>query len=300
MYDQIAANKRKSWLLILLFLVVIALLGYAFGAYTGDYFGTLSLAGIIAIVMALTGYYKGDKIALSLAGAYQITAEQNPYLWRLIENLCIAQGMPMPKVYMIPDTAMNAFACGRDLKHSAVAFTEGIVAKLENEELEGVVAHELSHIKNFDIRLQTLVVVLIGLISILSDVLLRSTRYVRGGRSSRSNGAGAIVILGLVLALLAPLIANLIKLAVSRKRELLADASGALASRYPEGLARALEKIGAEGAPLQRATEATAHLYFASPFGNAPSFLGKLFSTHPPIAERVQALRQMGGTGQLV
>ncbi len=293
MYDQIAANKNKSWLLILLFLVVIALLGYAFGAYTGDYFGVLTIAGLIAIVMALISYYAGDKVALSLAGAYRITAEQNPYVWRLVENLCITQGMPMPKVHLIPETAMNAFACGRSPEHASIALTEGLIAKLENEELEGVIAHELSHIKNYDIRLQTLVVVLVGVISILSDVFLRSGRFIRGGRSSKSGGAGAIVIIGLVLALLAPLIANLIKLAVSRKREFLADASGALASRYPEGLARALEKIAADGTPLTRAAEATAHLYFSSPFGNTPSFLGRMFSTHPPIAERVAALRHM-------
>lgn len=293
MYDQIAANKSKSWFLILLFFVVVVLLGFAFGAYTGDYFGTLTLAGIIAITMALSSYYAGDKVALSLAAAYPISAESNPYVWRLVENLCIAQGMPMPKVYLIPDQAMNAFATGRDPGHASIALTEGIVAKLENEELEGVIAHELSHIKNYDIRLQTLVVVLVGIISIMADIFLRSGRFVRGGRSSRSGGNGAIVLIGFTLALFAPLIANLIKLAISRKREFLADASGALSTRFPDGLAKALEKIGNDGTPLARATEATAHLYFTSPFGAQPNFLGKLFATHPPIAERVAALRKM-------
>lgn len=292
-YEQIASNKHKSLLLILLFFVVLGLLGYAFGVYTGDTFGALTLAGIIAIIMALVSYYKGDKVALSIAGAYPITAEQNQYLWRIVENLCIAQGMPMPRVYLIPDQAMNAFACGRDPEHASIAFTEGIVAKLENEELEGVAAHELSHIKNLDIRLQTLVIVLIGMIAILSDMFLRSGRFFRSGRNEREGGAGVIVLVGFALALLAPVIANLIKLAISRRREFLADASGALATRYPEGLARALEKINADGTPLHRASSATAHLFIASPFGRGGGTMSKLFSTHPPIAERVAALRKM-------
>jgi len=294
MYDQITSNKRKSWLLLTLFLGVIAALGYTGGAYSGDYVGALTIAGIIAIVMALTSYYSGDKIALSLAGAYPITHDQNTYVYHLVENLCIAQGLPTPKIYLIPDQAMNAFATGRDPQHASLALTEGIVKKLANEELEGVIAHELGHIKNFDIRLATLVIVLVGTITILADIFLRSRLFVPRGSSNRSgNAGGVIMLLGLILALLSPLIANLIKLAVSRRREFMADASGALATRYPEGLARALEKIAADGTPVARVSEATAHLYFASPFGAAPSLLGKLFSTHPPIVDRVKALRQM-------
>lgn len=293
MYDQIAANKRKSWLLVGLFVVVIIGLGYTWGTYSGDTFGALSLAGLIAIVLGLAGYYSGDKVALSLAGAYPITRELNPYVWNLVENLCIAQGLPMPKVYLMPEQAMNAFATGRNPEHASIALTEGIVAKLENEELEGVVAHELAHVKNYDIRLGTLVIVLVGLIAIFSDIMLRSSHFIGGRRSSRSNAGGALILIGLVLALLSPLIANLIKLAISRQREFLADASGALATRYPEGLARALEKIGQDNKPLTRVSEATAHLYFASPFGASGKFLAKLFSTHPPINERVQALRNM-------
>ncbi|MBI5466534.1 MAG: M48 family metallopeptidase [Candidatus Kerfeldbacteria bacterium] len=292
MYDQITANKRKSWLLILIFLALIAALGYTWGAYSGDYFGTLTIASIIAIVMALVSYYSGDKIALSLAGAVPVTREQNSYIWNLVENLCISQGLPMPRLYLIPEPGMNAFATGRDPEHASIALTQGLVQKLANEELEGVIAHELSHIKNYDIRLATLVVVLVGTTAILADIFLRSTHFV-GRRSSRQGGSNAIVLLGLVLALLSPLIAQLVKLAISRRREFLADASGALATRYPEGLARALEKISADGTPLTRVAEATAHLYFASPFGNTPSILGRLFSTHPPIQERVKALRQM-------
>lgn len=297
MYDLIAANKRKSWILIIVFVMVIVLLGYVWGAYSGDSFGALTIAGVIAIIMALTSYYSGDKIALSLAGAVPIAnREQNSYVWNLVENLCIAKGMPMPKVYLIPEAAINAFATGRDPEHSSIAITEGAIAKLANEELEGVIAHELSHVANYDIRFATIVIVLLGTLSILSDIFLRSTHFIGGGRRSDSRGgnaAGALLIIGLVLALLSPLIGKIIQLAVSRQREFLADASGALLTRYPEGLARALEKIQLDGQPMSRASEATAHLYLSSPFGNKPTFLGKLFMTHPPLVERVAALRKM-------
>ena len=295
MYDLIAANKRKSWLLVVLFLAIIIALGYLWGAYSGDTFGALTFAGIVAIVMALTSYYGGDKIALSLAGARQIPSrDQNPYVWNLVENLCIAKGLPMPKVYLIPEPAINAFATGRDPKHASIALTEGAVAKLENEELEGVIAHELSHVANYDIRLATLVIVLLGTLAILSDIFLRSTHFIGGRRADSRGGnpAAVLMLIGLVLALLAPIMGKLIQLAISRRREFLADASGALLTRYPEGLARALEKIQQDGTPLSRVSEATAHLYLTSPFGNKPSFLGRLFLTHPPIAERVAALRK--------
>ena len=294
MYDLIAANKRKSWLLVVLFLAIIIALGYLWGAYSGDTFGALTFAGIVAIVMALTSYYGGDKIALSLAGARQIPSrDQNPYVWNLVENLCIAKGLPMPKVYLIPEPAINAFATGRDPKHASIALTEGAVAKLENEELEGVIAHELSHVANYDIRLATLVIVLLGTLAILSDIFLRSSHFIGGGRrSGRGNPAAVLILIGLILALLSPLIGKLIQLAISRQREFLADASGALLTRYPEGLARALEKIEKDNTPLTRVSEATAHLYLTSPFGNKPSFLGRLFLTHPPITERVAALRK--------
>lgn len=189
MYNQIAANKRKSWLLVILFLAVIVLLGYTWGAYSGDTFGALTLAGVVAIVMALTSYFSGDKIALSLAGAYPIAErEQNPYVWNLIENLCIAKGLTMPKVYLIPEQAINAFATGRDPTHASIALTEGAVAKLQNEELEGVIAHELSHVANYDIRLSTLVIVLLGTLAILSNIFLRSGKFIGGGRRSERGG----------------------------------------------------------------------------------------------------------------
>jgi heat shock protein HtpX len=296
MYDQIASNKRRSWLLVLVFVIFIGLLGYTWGAYSGDTFGALTVAGVIAIIMGLTSYYAGDKIAISLSGAYEIkNRDQNPYVWNMVENLCIAKGVPMPKLYLIPEAAINAFATGRDPEHASIAVTEGAIAKLANEELEGVLAHELSHVANYDIRFATLVIVLLGVLSILSDIFLRSTHFIGGGRrSSRGGNAGGILLLiGIVLAILSPLIGKLIQLAVSRQREFLADASGALLTRYPEGLAKALEKIQQEGLPMQRVSEATAHLYLSSPFGTKPSFLGKLFMTHPPIADRVAALRKI-------
>lgn len=293
MYDQIASNKQKTWWLISIFLIVIVALGYVFGIIYQNVFGIMTIAGLIAITMALISYYSGDKIALSMAGAIPLSKEANLYVWRLVENLCIAQGLAMPKIYLIPDSAMNAFATGRDPEHSSIALTQGIIDKLENEELEGVIAHELSHIKNYDIRLGTVIIILVGLISILSDIMLRSQMFGRRSRNNESGGAGVLVIIGIVLAILSPIFANLIKLAISRKREFLADASGALATRYPEGLARALEKIAADGKPLDRATEAAAHLYISSPFGNTGKFVSRLFLTHPPIEERVKALRQM-------
>lgn len=294
MYDQITANKRKTFVLIIGFMLVIGVLGYILGSIYHDIFGVMTIAGIIAIVMALASYYSGDKVALSMSGAIPIKKDDNIYVWRLVENLCIAQGMPMPKVYIIPDQAMNAFATGRAPEYASIALTQGIIDKLENEELEGVIAHELSHIKNYDIRLGTVIIILVGLVTITSDIMLRSRMFNSRSRDNESSGgAGIFMIIGIVLALLSPLIANLIKLAISRQREYLADASGALATRYPEGLARALEKIAQDGKPLDKASQATAHLYISSPFGSSAKFVSKMFSTHPPIADRVKALRQM-------
>jgi heat shock protein HtpX len=242
--------------------------------------------------MALFGYYQGDKVALSTTGAHEIQKQDNPYVYRMVENLCITAGTACPRVYIINDPAMNAFATGRDPQHASIALTTGIIEKLTNEELEGVIAHELSHIKNYDIRLMTLVIVLVGTISIVANMFFRGF----GRRSSDDNksGGGILAIIGLVLIILSPIIANLIKLAVSRRREYLADASGALLTRYPEGLAKALEKIATENQPLQRASDATAHLFIASPFAEKKHSLKNLFSTHPPIADRIAKLRNMG------
>ena len=297
MYNQISANKRKTILLIAIFIAVVLGLGYLYDyLYGAGYgYGGLVMAGMISGVMALTSYFAGDKIALAVSGAKQITKEQNAYLYRIVENLCIAQGMPVPKIHIIQDPAINAFATGRDPKHASIAVTTGALEKLENEELEGVLAHELSHVKNYDIRVMTIVIVLVGIISLLSQWMFRMQYFGgHGRRNDRGGNAGAILmIIGLVLMILAPIIAELIKLAVSRRREYLADASGALLTRYPEGLARALEKIGAQKTPLLRANEATAHLYIANPFGNSRKWLTGMFSTHPPIEERIKLLRQM-------
>jgi heat shock protein HtpX len=253
------------------------------------------MAGFVAIGMSLGGYYGGDKLALATSGAKgPIEKNDNPYLYRIIENLSIASGLPMPKVYIIPDSAINAFATGRDPVHASIAVTTGAVEKLANEELEGVIAHELSHVKNYDIRLMTVVLVLVGLLALLSDWFMRM-RFFGGRRDSREGGGAQaiLMVIGLILIILAPIIGQLIQLAVSRRREFLADASAALLTRYPEGLASALEKISSEHAPLQRANNATAHLYIANPFGGAKHLFSSLFATHPPIQERIKTLRQM-------
>ncbi len=294
MYNQITANKRKSFFLIFFFMAFVLALGWFFGEYFDYGYGAVVFAGMIAVFMTLTSYFAGDKIALTASGAHPIKKEDNPYVYRMVENLAIATGIPTPKVYMINDPAMNAFATGRDYQHASIAVTTGIIDALENEELEGVIAHELSHIKNYDVRVMMLVAVLAGVIVLLSDILFRAHLF--GGRRSDDNRAGgAIAIIGLVLLILSPVFAQLIKLAVSRKREFLADASGALLTRYPEGLARALEKIGAQNRPLNKASNATAHLFISNPFGaHTGKALANLFSTHPPIEERVKALRSMG------
>lgn len=252
-------------------------------------------------VSAAFSYYKGDAVALWSAGARPVARADAPQLYTVVENLSIASGLPMPKVYLIHDPAPNAFTTGRDPQHASIAFTTGLVERLEKSELEGVAAHEMGHIQNYDIRLTTIVVVLVGAIVMLSDIFWRS-RWHGGGRSDRrreSGGKGNAVILvvGLVLMILAPLIAKLIQLAISRRREYLADASGALLTRYPEGLARALEKIATYAQPMATASNATAHLFIADPFGATKSFFTHAFDTHPPMQDRVQKLRAMIGQG---
>lgn len=295
MYKQIDSNKRKTVLLIIIFILVILVLGWVFSEATEFGYAGLVIAVIIATAMSLLGYYKGDKVALWTAGAKgPIQKQDNAYVYRMVENLCITAGLPLPKIYIIPDPAINAFATGRDPQHSSVAVTQGAIEKLENEELEGVLAHELSHIKNYDIRLMTIVIVLIGIIALLSDFMLRSFFWGGRRRDSRSGQIGVIILIaGIILAILSPLIGRLIQFAISRKREYLADASGALLTRYPEGLARALEKISLENRPMKRANNATAHLYISSPFGKTKKFMAKAFSTHPPVEERIKALRSM-------
>ncbi len=247
--------------------------------------------------MSFASYYYSDKIILGMSKAKQIKKSDYPEFFRIVENLCIGAGIPMPKVYVIDDSAPNAFATGRDPKHAVVCATTGILQKLNKIELEGVIAHELSHIKNFDIRLMAVVVVLVGLVALLADFFMRSLWYGGERRNSRegNSAAGVFLLIGIVLAILSPIIATLIQLAVSRKREFLADASGALLTRYPEGLAAALEKIGKDKEPLEVANNATAHLYIANPFKGkiSGSWFAGLFNTHPPIEERIKILRSM-------
>lgn len=272
------------------FIAFILFLGWLFGYLTESGYLGLMAAIIISLVMTLVSYYAGDKVALASSGAQEISHDENKYVFHLVENLCITAGLPMPKIYIIQDPNINAFATGRDPQHASIALTQGAIAKLTNEELEGVIAHELSHIKNYDIRLMMVVLVLVGVIALLADWLMRGLFH----KSDDSKSAGLFIIIGIVLALLSPLIAELIKLAVSRRREYLADADGSLLTRYPQGLANALEKISIENVqPLKKATNATAHLYIANPFGQTKKFLSGLFSTHPPLEDRVAKLRGM-------
>lgn len=296
MYKQIDSNRHKSWILVFLFIGILSAAGYAYGYATDTGYAGLVLALVISIGMTSISWFAGDKIVLASSGAKEITSrDENPYLWNMVENLSITAGTPMPRVYLIDDPSPNAFATGRDPKHASIAVTSGIVQRLENEELEGVIAHELSHVKNEDIKFMLLVAVLVGSLTLLGDFFIHGSMRFRGRRGKDDLG-GIVLILGILFIILAPIIGELIKLAVSRKREYLADASGALLTRYPEGLARALEKIRDTNAPLARASQATAHLWISSPFGatsGARSWFANLFSTHPPIDLRITELRKM-------
>ncbi len=295
MYSQIDSNKRKTWLLMIIFLIIIVIIGWVFGEAYDFGYGGLIIAVVIAIAMNLFSYYKGDKVALAISGAKPIKKNDNPYVYRMVENLCITAGLPVPKVHVIDDPNINAFATGRNPERASIAVTTGAIEKLENEELEGVIAHELSHVKNYDIRLMTIVIICVGAITLMADFFLRAQFIFGGRRNSRESGRlGAILmIVGLVLAILSPVFAILIQLAVSRKREYLADASGVLLTRYPEGLAKALEKISQFNQPMKRANHATAHLYIASPFSGLGKKITGLMATHPPLEDRVAKLRQM-------
>lgn len=292
-YEQITANKHKTWFLISLFSIVIVLLGWAFGEWMGDAYTGIFLAAIVSVVMTLVGYFQGDSVALAAAGAQEIQKSDSPELYRLVENLAIAAGLPTPKIYIMQDSAINAFATGRDPQHASVAVTTGALQALDKQELEGVLAHELSHIGNYDIRVMTIVVVLVGVILLLSDMMTRSMFFGRRRSNDNDNGAGIFLVIGIVLAILSPIFAQLIKLAVSRQREYLADASGCLLTRYPDGLIRALEKISTQDQPMTKANHATAHLYLANPFDpHVTKKFEQLFSTHPPIEERIARLKK--------
>ena len=289
LYTEQDKNIHKTWALLLGFLAVVIGLGWVL-AQVWQSPAVLYAAIIFALMMNFASYWWSDKIVLKLTGARPASRDRDWGLITTVENLAITAGLPMPKVYVVDDPAPNAFATGRDPEHAVVAVTSGLLTILENEELEGVIGHELSHIGNRDILLSTVVVVLVGFVAILSDIFLRSMIW--GGRDRDSRAGGALVLIGIVLAVLSPLIGTLIQLAISRRREFLADASGALLTRYPEGLARALEKISSVNQPLRRASNATAHLFIVNPFGTAGlKGIHKLFLTHPPVEERLRALR---------
>lgn len=294
-YSQISANRWKTWLIVVLFVTFITTILFIYGKATGYGLSYAGVGLIIAGVMSFASYYYSDKMILGMSNAKQIRKGDNPHLFRIVENLCIGSGIPMPKIYIINDTATNAFATGRDPKHSVVCVTAGILDKLNKTELEGVIAHELSHIRNYDIRVMSIVVILVGLVALMADFFMRSLWFGGGRRSDRSNAQGIFLIIGIILAILSPLIATLIQLAVSRKREFLADASGALLTRYPEGLASALAKITKDREPLEAANNATAHLYISNPFKSKMSrhWFTNLFNTHPPIEDRIKILRSM-------
>ena len=295
-HSQISSNKLKTWSIIILFILFITTILFVYGKASGYGFSYAGIGLIISGVMVFASYYYSDKMILGMSKAKQIKKSDNPELFRIVENLCIGVGIPMPRIYIINDTATNAFATGRDPKHSVVCVTTGILEKLNKPELEGVIAHELSHIKNYDIRVMAVVVILVGLVALLADFFMRSLWLGGGRRNDRNNNAqGIFLIIGIILAILSPLIATLIQLAVSRKREFLADASGALLTRYPEGLASALEKISKDKEPLEAANNATAHLYISNPFKSKISghWFTNLFNTHPPIEERIKILRSM-------
>lgn len=290
LYTHQTENMRKTWLLMTGFLLLLIAVGWGLSYVYGNPI-ILYVFAAFSIIMNFVAYWKSDSIALAAAHAKPADGPEFLELNRIVENLAITAGLPKPRVYIIHDPAPNAFATGRDPEHAAVAVTTGLLEIMNRNELEGVIAHELAHIGNRDILVATVVVVLVGLLAMVSDFFLRSMIWGGNRRNdNREEGNQLLVILGIIAIILAPIVATLIQLAVSRKREFLADASGALLTRYPEGLASALQKIGAYSRPMEHASTATAHLYISNPFGSKANFLNKLFATHPPIEERVKKL----------
>ena len=287
MYEQISANRRRTILLMLFFLVLLWLLGYLIGKATGDP-GLLFFFGIFSIGYSIISYFTGAKMALAVNRAKEIQKSDDPRLWRTVENLSITDGLPMPKVYIMDDPSPNAFATGRNYDNAVVCATSGLLEVMGDNELQGVIAHELGHVKNYDMRVNTLAFALVGVISLIADFFLRWSFF---GDRDRENNNQLLVLLAFVAAILAPLAASLLQLAISRRREYLADATGALTTRYPEGLADALEKIEQVGSATRVQNTSTAHMFFANPL-KGHSFLN-LFDTHPPIQARIKALREM-------
>ena len=292
MWEAEAANKRNSLVLFLVFLACVFLLAWVFSEVSGLGSFGVALAALIAVATTVGSYYWSDRIILAMSQARPVEKSQNPYLYNVIEGLAIAAGIPKPGAYLIEDTAPNAFATGRDPEHAIIVVTTGLLQKLNRVELEGVIAHEMSHIRNYDIRFMMYVVVMVGVVALLSDWILRGFFFRRkSDREGSGRGALLLLAIGIVFAILAPLFATLIKLAISRQREFLADATGSLLSRYPEGLASALEKISKDKEPLEAANRATAHLYIVNPFKDLGGLAAGLLSTHPPIEERIKRLR---------
>lgn len=300
-YTHASANIRKTWLLMSLFFILIIGLFWVF-SYVYQNPAILWFGVAFSLVINIASYWYSDKLVVALTRAKPVKPEENPELYRVVENLAITAGLPTPKIYLVNDPAPNAFATGRDPKHAVVAVTEGLLQRLDRSELEGVIAHELSHIGNRDVLISTVVVVLAGIVAIVSDMFLRITWF--GGFRSRNNdnrAGGVMMAIALIGAILAPLAATLIRLAVSRRREFLADASGVLLTRYPEGLANALRKIASDPRPLKSAQNATAHLFFGNPFkadvstdptqARRTPWVVKIFMTHPPIEDRIRALQ---------
>ncbi len=297
LYTQHDSNIRKTWFLMTMFFLLVIALGFLFSYVQGTP-NLLYLAVALSIGMNFMAYWKSDSISLALSHAQPVEREGHEELYRIIENLCITAGLTLPKIYLIPDMQINAFATGRNPKHASIAVTQGALARLSRSELEGVLAHELSHIGNDDILVSSVTVVLAGLVSILANWFIRMSFW--SGRRNRDSEGGAVLLaVGIIAAVLAPLAAMLIQLAVSRKREFLADASGALLTRYPEGLANALEKIAGDQQPMEMASHSTAHLFIDNPFKaeEKASWFSKLFMTHPPIHERIRILRGMDING---
>ena len=301
-YTQVSANRFKTWLIMFGFAAFITLVVYIFTQALGyrgpSALGFTGIALIIAGIMNFFAYYSSDKLVMAISGAKQIQKKDNLTLFRIVENLCIASGLPIPKIYLINDTAPNAFATGRNPKHASICFTTGILQKLDKLELEGVAAHELSHVGNYDTRLMSIVSVLVGLVALLADWFIRILWWGGGERDNDNRGAGGAIIMvaALVLAILSPIIAMLIQLAISRKREFMADATGSLITRNPDSLASALLKISRDTEPLEAANKATAHLYIINPLKGRKDAIGwfaGLFNTHPPIEQRIKALQAM-------
>lgn len=286
MYSQIAANKRKTIFMMVLFVALVGGLGWIFSEFLGNP-GITPYVLVGALLYALLSYYSSSKMALALNGAHEIQKRDNPRLFRIVENLSITEGLPTPKVYIIDDPAPNAFATGRNPRSASVCATTGLLDMMDDPELQGVMAHELGHVKNYDIRVSMIAFALVAVVSILADIMLRISWF-----SDSDDNNGIFFVIGIIAALLAPLIAVMIQLAVSRKREYLADATGALTTRYPEGLANALEKIKKSGSVMKKQNTSTAHLFFSNPL--KAKGLSSLFSTHPPIDDRIKQLREMG------